>query len=147
MTTLLTIKLATQVYKKQTGLSDILPPMLGLFVIIFAMVYQDIRGFLYYPVIVNLTLLVTFSLSLFYGQPVITRLAQITTPLDDEGKKYTRQLTKVWVTFFSFNALIALITTQLSLDVWTLYNGGISYILIGLLAGGEWIYRKRILAQ
>ena len=26
---------------------------------------------------------------------------------------------------------------------WTLYNGGISYVLIGLLMGVEWLLRKK----
>ncbi|ABK46582.1 conserved hypothetical protein [Shewanella sp. ANA-3] len=29
-----------------------------------------------------------------------------------------------------------------SLATWTLYNGLIAYVLMGLLLGGEWLYRS-----
>ncbi|WP_413282783.1 hypothetical protein [Vibrio sp. MA40-2] len=132
-----------QLYKKSAGFSEVLVTIIGVGAIVVAMVYQDVRGFLYYPVLVNITLLLTFVLSLFYGQPIITRMAQLTTELDDDGLHYTRQLTVVWAVFFVINGIAALITTQLSLHIWTVYNGVISYIMIGLLAGSEWLYRKR----
>jgi uncharacterized membrane protein len=39
------------------------------------------------------------------------------------------------------NALIALWTTTASLEVWTLYNGLIAYVLVALLISAEWLYR------
>ncbi len=147
MIALLLLRLGALLYQKRTGLSDLLPILLGLVVIAFAVSANDIIGFLYYPVIVNFALLATFSLSLFHGQPVITRFAQMTTSLDDAGMRYTKRLTQIWAIFFAINGAVALLTIHISIDVWTMYNGVISYCLIALLAGGEWVYRKTVLGQ
>jgi uncharacterized membrane protein len=45
--------------------------------------------------------------------------------------------------FFIGNGLIALYTALFaSFDAWALYNGAIAYGLIGLLFGGEWLFRR-----
>ncbi|MGB8666210.1 MAG: hypothetical protein WCD24_15885, partial [Serratia inhibens] len=101
---------------------------------------------LYYPVLVNVLLLLLFAYSLFAPPTVVERLARITEPqLDAAGVAYTRQVTQVWCGFFIVNGAIAL-ATCLSGDIalWTLYNGGISYLLMGALMGIEWIVRKRV---
>ncbi|MDT3251973.1 hypothetical protein QZQ97_13675 [Serratia sp. root2] len=101
---------------------------------------------LYYPVLVNVLLLLLFAYSLFAPPTVVERLARITEPqLDAAGVAYTRRVTQVWCVFFIVNGAIAL-ATCLSGDIalWTLYNGGISYLLMGALMGIEWIVRKRI---
>jgi uncharacterized membrane protein len=61
---------------------------------------------------------------------------------------YTRRLTMVWIVFFIINALIAAYTAMAtSAATWALYNGLISYMLIGLLLIVEYpvrlAYRKR----
>lgn len=101
---------------------------------------------LYYPVLVNILLLLLFVYSLFAPPTVVERLARITEPqLDAAGVAYTQRVTQVWCGFFIVNGAIAL-ATCLSGDIalWTLYNGGISYLLMGALMGIEWIVRKRI---
>lgn len=101
---------------------------------------------LYYPVLVNVLLLSLFAYSLFAPPTVVERLARMTEPqLDAAGVAYTRRVTQVWCGFFIVNGAIAL-ATCLSGDIalWTLYNGGISYLLMGALMGIEWIVRKRI---
>ncbi|CAI2535805.1 hypothetical protein [Serratia plymuthica] len=101
---------------------------------------------LYYPVLVNVLLLLLFAYSLFSPPTVVERLARITEPqLDAAGVAYTRRVNQVWCGFFIVNGAIAL-ATCLSGDIalWTLYNGGISYLLMGALMGIEWIVRKRI---
>ncbi|MEE4411227.1 MULTISPECIES: hypothetical protein [unclassified Serratia (in: enterobacteria)] len=101
---------------------------------------------LYYPVLVNVLLLLLFVYSLLAPPTVVERLARMTEPqLDAAGVAYTRRVTQVWCGFFIVNGAIAL-ATCLSGDIalWTLYNGGISYLLMGALMGIEWIVRKRI---
>ena len=101
---------------------------------------------LYYPVLANVLLLLLFAYSLFAPPTVVERLARIAEPqLDAAGVAYTRRVTQVWCGFFIVNGAIAL-ATCLSGDIalWTLYNGGISYLLMGALMGIEWIVRKRI---
>lgn len=98
-----------------------------------------------YPVLVNATLLTLFGASLWRGPPVIERLARLRTPdLPPEAQRYTRRVTQVWCGFFALNGTVAL-ATALWADTatWTLYNGFIAYVLMGLLLGGEWLLRPK----
>jgi uncharacterized membrane protein len=100
----------------------------------------------WYPVLINLALLTLFGLSLKFGPPVIERIARLTDPqLPPSGVRYTRQVTWVWIGFFIFNASLATaLTLWAPLAWWTLYNGLIAYLLMGLLFAGEWLVRQRI---
>ena len=100
----------------------------------------------WYPVLINLCLLSIFALSLHFGPPVIERLARLTEPeLPPSGVMYTRRVTQVWCCFFLFNASLAsCLTLWAPLSWWTLYNGFIAYILMGLLFAGEWLVRQRV---
>jgi uncharacterized membrane protein len=53
---------------------------------------------------------------------------------------YTKQLTLIWVLFSITNAGISLCSLWISMDFWMLYNGLISYILMGLLFAGGLVY-------
>lgn len=103
----------------------------------------------FYPVIISATLTLVFTLSLFSGMPIIERFARLQTPeLDTFGISYTRKLTKVWIAFFIANGLVSLSTAlYATLEIWTLYNGFISYILIAVLLVGEWPVRRIIKAR
>ena len=107
---------------------------------------HETQMLLYYPVAVNGFLLLLFGQSLFFPPPIVERLARLAQPeLPDRAVSYTRRVTQVWCVFFIFNGAIALYTClRGDIALWTLYNGGISYLLIGLLMGIEWIVRKRI---
>lgn len=104
---------------------------------------DDPRGFLYYPVMVNFVLLVVFATSLLRPPSTIESFARIWDPdLPDEGVRYTRKVTVIWSLFFLTNGMAALYTVLgASLDLWALYNGFISYLLIGALMGGEYLFR------
>ncbi len=99
-----------------------------------------------YPVLVSLTLLCVFSISLVYPPTVIERLARLHEPeLPAAGVAYTRRVTQVWCGFFVFNGTVSLLTAVWASDAaWALYNGMISYILMGVLFVGEWLLRKRV---
>tara|TARA_B100000424_G_scaffold106744_1_gene80350 strand:- start:659 stop:1276 length:618 start_codon:yes stop_codon:yes gene_type:complete len=99
-----------------------------------------------YPVLVNLAMLSVFATSLWRGMPVIERLARLQEPdLPDAGVGYTRKVTRVWCGFFVFNASVAAATALYAdLATWTLYNGLVSYVLMGLLFCGEWLVRRRL---
>ena len=65
--------------------------------------------------------------------------------LDEQAIRYTRNVTVAWVVFFLLNAAISLWTALYGdLATWTLYNGFISYILIGLMFGGEFLLRQYV---
>ncbi|CAI0994759.1 Predicted membrane protein [Serratia liquefaciens] len=120
--------------------------IVGILLALASWALKQSHWLLYYPVLVNAILLLLFAYSLFAPPTVVERLARITEPqLDAAGIAYTRRVTQVWCGFFIVNGAIAL-TTCLSGDItlWTLYNGGISYLLMGALMGIEWIVRKRI---
>lgn len=98
---------------------------------------------LVYPVTVSLSMLFLFGQSLLYPPTVIERFARLSVPeLPPEGVRYTRIVTWVWCGFFVINAAISGATVFAPREYWALYNGLISYILMGLLFGGEWIVRS-----
>lgn len=99
-----------------------------------------------YPMAVSALMLGVFLTSLWQGMPMIERLARIREPdLSPTGVRYTRQVTWAWCGFFLFNGSIAAWTALYAdLATWTLYNGFISYGLIGLMFAGEWLIRHRL---
>jgi len=101
-----------------------------------------------YPVLVNALLLAAFVASLVRGPSMIERLARLSEPnLSPEGVTYTRRVTQVWCAFFLVNGAAALVTALwASTAVWTLYNGLVAYLLMGLLFGAEWFVRRRVKA-
>lgn len=120
--------------------------IVGILLALVSWALKQNHWLLYYPVLVNALLLILFVYSLFVPPTVVERLARMTEPqLDCAGIIYTRRVTQVWCGFFIVNGAIAL-ATCLSGDIalWTLYNGGISYLLMGALMGIEWIVRKRV---
>lgn len=105
--------------------------------------FQDAAPALLYPVIVNMTMLGLFGSSLYSEQTVVERLARLRTPdLPPEGVRWCRGVTYLWCGFFIVNGLIALGTVLYGdLNLWTLWNGFLSYIAMGTLFAGEWIAR------
>lgn len=99
-----------------------------------------------YPVMVSLVLLGIFAYSLWQPPTVVERLARLQEPdLPAQAVRYTAQVTKVWCAFFVVNAAIALVTACWASDaVWALYNGLLSYVLMGMLMAGEWCVRQRV---
>lgn len=97
----------------------------------------------WYPVMVNGMLLVLFGASLHRGRPVVERLARLRHPdLPPAGVRYTRAVTRVWCGFFAINgAVAAMLAAWGPWSWWTAYNGAISYVLMGLLMGAEWLLR------
>lgn len=98
---------------------------------------------LYTPVLINFGLLLSFGSTLFIGPPIIETFArrQVKT-LSDEEIKYCRNLTVLWSIFFIFNGSISLIISATgNMKYWIIFNGFISYILIGLFFAIEITYR------
>lgn len=103
----------------------------------------------WYPVAVSLFMLVLFGGSLFSRQSIIERLAHLTDPdLPPSGVRYTRRVTQIWCVFFIFNSILtSLLVLTASWQAWALYSGVISYLLMGLLLGAEWLFRRYILVR
>lgn len=98
-----------------------------------------------YPVMVNATLLGVFAYTLMEPPSMVERLARLREPdLPASAIWYTRRVTQVWCLFFGLNGAMALITTLwASVAVWTIYNGFISYLLMGFLFAAEYCVRDR----
>ena len=101
----------------------------------------------FYPALVNAAMLTLFAASLFYPPTIVERLARLQQPdLPAQGVLYTRRVTQVWCGFFVVNGGIAAATALWSsFQVWSLYNGLIAYLLMGLLFVGEYWVRQRVL--
>ena len=102
------------------------------------------EALLYYPVLVNILLCVVFALSLRSSEPLLLRIIRARgITMSEHGEGYLTRLTGVWAGFFALNGVVAFWTTKASLEVWTLYNGFISYLLVATLMLSEWLYRRR----
>ncbi|MGE8355194.1 MAG: hypothetical protein ACN6N0_02190 [Microvirgula sp.] len=102
-----------------------------------------------YPLLINAVLLAVFATSLYSPQSVIERLARrMEADFPPEAVGYTRRVTQVWCGFFLFNGGVSLLTALWGdAAIWALYNGLISYLLMGVLFAGEWLVRRRVRAR
>jgi uncharacterized membrane protein len=109
---------------------------------------QETVPALLYPVVVNMVLLFGFVWSLVFPPSAIERIARVTEPdLPDYAVRYTRRVTWVWCVLFLLNGIAALYTALFaSLKTWTLYNGGLAYVLMGIILAGEYMIRRRVRA-
>jgi uncharacterized membrane protein len=98
-----------------------------------------------YPVLVNASLLAAFGYSLRHPPSMVERFARMREPdLPPAGVAYTRRVTQVWCGFFVVNgAVCALLALTASERAWSLYTGVLSYMLMGLLFGAEYLMRLR----
>lgn len=119
--------------------------LLGVFLI--AAVWGSDMGLKSYPVLMNISFLCVFVMSLISPPTVIERFARLTNKkLTDKGVAYTRKVTWVWCAFFVINGLVSTGTVLwASNEQWLLYNGFVSYLAIGCLFVCEWLVRQRML--
>jgi len=101
---------------------------------------------LWYPVGLNAALFVIFTTSLIFPPTVVEYMARLTEKdLPDKAIPYIRNVTVVWSIFFVINACIASWTVLSGdLKIWTLYNGLIAYLLMGLIFAIEFLVRKKV---
>ncbi len=97
-----------------------------------------------YPAFLCVMTLALFAYTLYRGPTVIERLARLQhADLPPEAVRYTRRVTQVWCVFLVINGTIAVCSALfMSRAAWALYNGLISYILMGMMFAGEWLYRR-----
>ena len=113
-----------------------------LSLLLFSMFANSALALKFYPVVMSLSFLAIFGYSLYKPPSVVEIIARLRDELDDDGIAYTRRVTQVWCGFFIVNALIATVTIFLENEqVWLVYNGLISYVLMGLLMAGEFVVR------
>ncbi|MCK5889633.1 MAG: hypothetical protein KAG19_06805 [Methylococcales bacterium] len=136
------ISIKSLMTKKRT-LDNQLLFWVGLAYCLFAIWDNDMVTLRFYPVLMSAGLFAVFFSSLFYPPPIIERFARLQHPnLPEQGIRYTRKVTQVWCFFFILNGCIATITAiWSSFAWWSLYNGFIAYLLMGLLMAVEYIVR------
>jgi len=97
------------------------------------------------PIIVPLLLFWVFGLTLLPGHtPLITQIGQQARgPLTAEMCRYTRRITQLWSLCFFLIALNATLLSWLaSMELWSLFTNVITYVFVGALFIGEFVYRK-----
>jgi len=101
-----------------------------------------------YPVLMNLIFLFTFGSTLFLPPNICFRfacLAQKNLPKSHIARrveKYCFKVTLIWCAFFSLNGTVAFYTVFSKSDkIWSIYNGGIAYALMGVLFSVEFLVR------
>jgi uncharacterized membrane protein len=112
-------------------------------VVLGTAIWNDPRGLFVAPVLINLALLTTFGLSLWAERPMVERFARLQAgTLTEPEVRYCRSVTRLWCGFFVLNGSIALyLAVAGDVEAWALFTGLISYILIGIVFGVEYIYR------
>ena len=105
---------------------------------------SPLAGLESYPILLSLAFAGLFAYSLRHPPSAIERIARVREPdLPSSAVPYLRNVTLVWLGFFLVNAAISAVTAMSGdLELWTLYNGLISYILVGALFTAELIVRQ-----
>ena len=117
-------------------------PIILTFCVIFLFYIKRFVVLKFYPPICNLFLFLMFFISLFAKETVIQKFARMCgDKLEKPAWVYTRRVTYIWAVFTFVNFLVSVWTIFQSDRIWILYNGCISYLLIGLLFGLEYMVR------
>ena len=135
-------------WREMAALSRLLAGV-GLLLCALSLLCRRADLLLYYPVLVSGSLLALFGWSLWQPMTLVERIARLQEPqLPPAAIRYTRQVTRIWCGFFIFNGAIAIATIwHGDLALWSLYNGLLSYLLMGTLMAGEWLVRQRVRAR
>ncbi len=98
-----------------------------------------------YPVLVNAALLAGFGYSLTTPMSAVERMARLRgEDFPPVAQAYMRSVTQVWCGFFVFNGAVAFATALWASEaVWSLYTGVVSYVLMAVLFGAEYLVRLR----
>jgi uncharacterized membrane protein len=97
-----------------------------------------------YPVVMGLSAAAVFGYSLVVPPSLVEQFAGMRQPVPPEAVPYLRKVTSVWFVFLLGNAAVSAATACWGdMAVWTLYNGFLSYVLMGVLFLGEMAVRPR----
>lgn len=97
------------------------------------------------PAFVHLSLAALFAHTLLHPPSLCERLVRLQFPEFKPGiAEYLRQLTGIWTAFFALNVVVcSLLPVFADERIWELYTGVVVYLLMALLAIGEFLYRPR----
>jgi uncharacterized membrane protein len=97
-----------------------------------------------YPMLFDLGVCVVFFGSLFTDRPLVERFARLFRggDLPAEAVAYTRIVTRAWSGLLLLIAAVSAYTAMAaSFRVWSLFNGVIVYVIIGVAFGCEYVTR------
>ena len=107
---------------------------------------NDSQATLILPVLINLILFVFLAID-FIRRPSSSVSPGCEPDLPASGVAYA-QGDAGMARVFLLNGLLALITAVIgNVELWSLYNGFIAYLLMGLLFAGEFLVRRQVRAQ
>ena len=121
--------------------------LLAISVISFLMAYYQLANYLLFipPIVVPVTLLLGFGLSLLKGkEPLVTAIGEAAKgPLTPEMRKYTKSVTQLWTGIFFLMITINLsLTFSNNLPLWSWVTSVGNYLWVGIIFISEFIYRK-----
>ncbi|MBO6257395.1 hypothetical protein J6N69_05110 [bacterium] len=118
-------------------------PILITLCIVFLFYIKRFVFLKFYPPICNFGIFLIFFLSLFAKETVIQKFARLCgDKLEKPALNYTLKVTYLWCGFTFINFIISVWTIFLSDNIWMIYNGFVSYLLVGVVFGVEYIVRK-----
>ena len=120
----------------------------ALIVILFTVVTGLKIGLYLYPFLVNLALLIFFYSSILNPPTIIEQIARRSNnEITSHVVSYTYKVTFAWCLFFILNGSISIISIFLSEEWWLFYNGFLSYILIAVMFGVEYLFRFKFISD
>lgn len=126
------------------------PGLVALVVAMIALGSVDARiAATAYPVFANLAAAAAFGLSLVRPPPLIEAFARLReADPSPSALAYMRKVTWIWFVFLLANSAMSAWTALAGdMAVWALYNGLISYVLMGALFAGEFAVRQFVRRQ
>lgn len=129
-------------------LQSILPITVTM-TVIYTFLHTGCTLLKYYPVCMNFFFFSLFTITAFQKETLIQKIAKkIDGDLTEDFEDYTRKLSYIWILVTFTNFVMSFSTLFLSDKIWALYNGCISYFLIGLVLMVEFpirmIYKRRL---
>ncbi len=116
--------------------------LLFTFFIIALFHFTRLSGLKLYPAVVNFSIFMIFFSSLFANETVIQKFARMAEgELHPKVRVYTKNLTYLWCVFLFVQFALSVWTIFLPDRVWMIYNGCVSYILLGVFFAVEYIFR------
>ena len=128
----------------------VLAPLLTVAAIAGSAVFDEAAWLFAEPVVISLVMLLVFGVTLRRGaMPMIERFARLQDPgLTADKQQWCRLWTWIWCSFFVVNATTAFVLAAVApMAWWVFYTTTLSYGLMGLLFGGEWLLRRRRFAH
>lgn len=118
-------------------------PIITMLCVIVLFRFTDFFLLKFYPAVVNFGFFVVFFSSIFREHTIIQKFAMASEGgnLKPWVMDYTRKLTYIWSGFMFLNFIAASVTIFLPYKIWAVYNGFISYLLVGSFFVIEYIIR------